>query len=151
MIFTFHFTFLCHVCPNYPHTGLTTATAPSGHQMAIVLSRTVHYLISIYDDVITCALNQVVIWRISVSRRHEGGPWQSTLRRITEVSWYYKYYHRQISIISRTKPKTEMFVVSSCSCLCPIHWGQGLSRKWRCSWSADRRCTNNIWVIKVFA
>ena len=25
-----------HVCPNYPHTGLTTATAPSGHQMAVV-------------------------------------------------------------------------------------------------------------------
>ena len=32
---------LCHVCPNYPHTGLATATAPSGHQMAIVVSRTV--------------------------------------------------------------------------------------------------------------
>ena len=29
-----------HVCPHYPHTGLTTATAPSGHQMAIVVSRT---------------------------------------------------------------------------------------------------------------
>ena len=25
-----------HICPNYPHTGLTTATAPSGHQMAVV-------------------------------------------------------------------------------------------------------------------
>ena len=25
-----------HACPNYPHTGLTTATAPSGHQMAVV-------------------------------------------------------------------------------------------------------------------
>ena len=25
-----------HVCPNYPHTGLTTATAPSGHQVAVV-------------------------------------------------------------------------------------------------------------------
>ena len=43
MIFTFYFTFLCHVCPNYPHTGLATATAPSGHQMAIVVSRTVYY------------------------------------------------------------------------------------------------------------
>ena len=42
MIFTFYFTFLCHVCPNYPHTGLTTAAAPSGHQMAIVVSQTVY-------------------------------------------------------------------------------------------------------------
>ena len=25
-----------HLCLNYPHTGLTTATAPSGHQMAVV-------------------------------------------------------------------------------------------------------------------
>ena len=42
MIFAFYFTFLCHVCPNYPHTGLTTAMAPSGRQMAIVVSRTVY-------------------------------------------------------------------------------------------------------------
>ena len=42
MIFTFYFTFLCHVCPNYPLTGLTTATAPSDRQMAIVASRTVY-------------------------------------------------------------------------------------------------------------
>ena len=42
----------------------------------------------------------------------------------------------------------EMFVVSSCSCLCPIDWNQVLSREWRCSWSsADRRCSNYIWVI----
>ena len=41
-----------------------------------------------------------------------------------------------------------MFLVSSCSCLCPIQWGQVLSREWRCSWSsADRRCSNYIWVI----
>ena len=32
-----------HVCPNYPHTGLTTATAPSGHQMAVVAwERSIH-------------------------------------------------------------------------------------------------------------
>ena len=34
------------------------------------------------------------------------------------------------------------------SCLCPIYWSHVLSRKWRCSWSsADRRCSNYIWVI----
>ena len=36
-----------------------------------------------------------------------------------------------------------MFLVSSCSCLCPIHWSHVLSWEWRCSWSsADRRCSN---------
>ena len=41
-----------------------------------------------------------------------------------------------------------MFLVSSCSCLCPIHCSQVLSREWRCSWSsADRRCPSYIWVI----
>ena len=35
-----------------------------------------------------------------------------------------------------------MFVVSSCSCLCPIHWNQVLSWEWRCSWSSTgRRCS----------
>ena len=44
-----------------------------------------------------------------------------------------------------------MILVSSCSCLCPIHWSQVLSRWWRCSWSsADRRCSNYIWVIDNF-
>ena len=44
-----------------------------------------------------------------------------------------------------------MFLVSSCSCLCPIHWSQVLSWKWRCSWSgADRWCSNYIWVIKIW-
>ena len=56
-------------------------------------------------------------------------------------------YHRT-SNISHTKSQNLMFLVLSCSCLCPIHWSQGLSREWRCSWSsADRRCSNYIWVI----
>ena len=42
-----------------------------------------------------------------------------------------------------------MFLVSSRSCLCPIHWSQVFSREWRCNWSSvDRRCSNFIWVIK---
>ena len=41
-----------------------------------------------------------------------------------------------------------MFLVSSCSCLCPIYWSIVLCWEWRCSWSsADRRCSNYIWVI----
>ena len=44
-----------------------------------------------------------------------------------------------------------MFLVLSCSCLCPIQWSQMLSWEWRCSWSsADRRCSNYIWAINNF-
>ena len=44
-----------------------------------------------------------------------------------------------------------MILVSSCSCLCPIHWSQVSNRERRCSWSsADRRCSNYIWVINNF-
>ena len=44
-----------------------------------------------------------------------------------------------------------MFLISSCSCLRPIHWSQVLSQEWRCSWSsADRLCSNYIWVINNF-
>ena len=36
-------------------------------------------------------------------------------------------------------------------CLCRIHWSQMSSREWRCSWSsADRRCSNYIWMIDNF-
>ena len=44
-----------------------------------------------------------------------------------------------------------MILVSFCSCLCPIHWNHVLSWEWRCSWSsADRRCSNYIWVINNY-
>ena len=47
--------------------------------------------------------------------------------------------------------QTWMFLVSSCSCPCPIQWSQVLSLEWRCSWSsADRWCSNYIWVIDNF-
>ena len=62
-----------------------------------------------------------------------------------------KLNYRQISKTRRTNPKTKMFLVLSCSCLCPIHWSHLLSRKWRCSWSsADRRCSNCIRVMNNF-
>ena len=44
-----------------------------------------------------------------------------------------------------------VMLISSRSCLWPVHWSQVLSRKWRCSWSsADRRCSNCISVINKF-
>ena len=44
-----------------------------------------------------------------------------------------------------------MFLASACSCLCAMYWSQVLSGEWRCSWSsAERRCSNYIWVINNF-
>ena len=48
-------------------------------------------------------------------------------------------------------PKMIMFLVSTYSCPCRIHWSQVLSRTRRCTWSsADRCCSNYIWVINSF-
>ena len=56
-------------------------------------------------------------------------------------------YHQTPSI-SPLNSKTWMYLVSSYSWLCPIHWSKALSREWRCIWSiANRRCSNYIWVI----
>ena len=44
-----------------------------------------------------------------------------------------------------------MFFILPCSCRCIIHWSQELSREWGCSWSsANRQCSNYIWVIINF-
>ena len=59
--------------------------------------------------------------------------------------------YRKVSNISCTKSPNLNNLILSCSCLCPIHWTQVLSREWRCSWSStDRRCSNYIWVINNF-
>ena len=59
-------------------------------------------------------------------------------------------YH-QTSNMRQTMSQNKMFLISSCSCLCLIHGSQVLSREWRCSWSsANRHCSNYIWVIKNF-
>ena len=64
--------------------------------------------------------------------------------------WHLKSYCK-ISIRGAPNPNTQMILVSSCNCLCPIHWNQGSNQEWRCSWSsADRRCSNYIWVINKF-
>ena len=43
--------------------------------------------------------------------------------------------------------KNQIFLVSSCSCICWIHWNQ----EWRCNWSStDRQCSSYIWVISNF-
>ena len=66
--------------------------------------------------------------------------------------------YRKTCNISRTKSKNLNVsrLVSSCSCLRPIHWSQVSSREWRCSRSSvDRRCSNTsewptiLWPTKV--
>ena len=44
-----------------------------------------------------------------------------------------------------------MFLDSACSCPHTVYWSQVFSGEWRCRWSsADRRCSNYIWVINDF-
>ena len=54
---------------------------------------------------------------------------------------------RQVSNIRHTK---FQHLKDSCRFLCRIPWSQVSSREW-CSWSsANRRCSNYIWVIDNF-
>ena len=59
--------------------------------------------------------------------------------------------YRKTSSISCTKSQNINVSCIPCSCLRSIHWSQVLSWEWRCSWSsADRGCSNYIWVINNF-
>ena len=90
--------------------------------------------------------NSVIQWIDSSMNEHMWG--------FTEKYWGHstsKWKYSQISNISHTKSQTSLLPISSCCCLCPIHWSKVMSREWRCSWSsADRRCSNYIWVINNF-
>ena len=68
MIFTFYFTFLCHVYLNYPHAGPATVTAPSGYQMAIVVSRTVY------------SRDRIWPWQLSVKGKGQRYPSQCSIQ-----------------------------------------------------------------------
>ena len=71
--------------------------------------------------------------------------------RIAFVQYIYNFTYSQTSNISAPTPQTYMFLAPPCSCLCSIHWSQVLSWEWICSSnSADRRCSNYIWVINKF-
>ena len=59
--------------------------------------------------------------------------------------------YRQASNISRTKGQHLKDSRTVLWLFCRIPWNQTSSRGWRCSWSsADRRCSNYIWVIDNF-
>ena len=62
---------------------------------------------------------------------------------------YMYYIYSQTFSTRRTK--SQSLNVLYCSCLCPIHWSQMLSREWRCSWSnAYRPCSNYTCVTNNF-
>ena len=66
------------------------------------------------------------------------------------VSNAYRSTTKSLIIFVVPNPKTLMFLVSSCSCLCAIYWSQVLVRPWRYSWTtANRRCSIYIWVINI--
>ena len=59
--------------------------------------------------------------------------------------------YRKTSGISRTKSHNLNVSCILLQLSRSIHWSQVLSWEWRCSWSsADRRCSNYIWVINNF-
>ena len=95
-------------------------------------------------------LHGKLLWSTSSRNLFQRSESESGIRSIYgHVSWISRQHnYRKISNIRRTNPTTWMFLVSACRCLCTIYWSQVLSGELRCSWSsADRRCSNCIWVI----
>ena len=78
----------------------------------------------------------------------------TNFRRLAANLWgqfRVKSEYRQVSNIRRTKSQHLKYSLLSCDFLCQIPWSQMLSREWRCSWSsANRQCSNYIWVIDNF-
>ena len=100
---------------------------------------------------ICCCKLTISLWHIpQLSRKNHVWPHMRT-NIFNSISSFCYLEYRQISIISRTKSLNLNVPVSSCSFLCPTNWSQVFSREWRCSWSsADRRCSNYIWVINNY-
>ena len=66
-----------------------------------------------------------------------------------QLGYYVKY--RQISKIRRTKSQTLFVYCLVLQLFLLSHWSQVWSPEWRCNWSsANRRCSNYIWVINYF-
>ena len=83
-----------------------------------------------------------VTWHVCniVTKRTSGC--RDRLATRDQATLYFDY--RQTLLSNAPNPKTWMLLVSSCSCLCPIHW----CREWIGSWiTADRRCSSYICVI----
>ena len=77
--------------------------------------------------------------------------WSTNLSKLCQSTLLWPTVKHLVQVAPN--PKVYMFLVSSSSCSCfrSIHWSQVLSWEWRCSWSsADRRCSNYIWVINNF-
>ena len=58
------------------------------------------------------------------------------------MSTLHNHTYHQTPTISHTKSKNEMLLISCCSCICPIHWSQVLSREWRCNWTGAAPTTS---------
>ena len=89
------------------------------------------------------------IYRQTSSIRGNKSQYFNLTKRVRVRKLYFKVGQcKQTTFLNKQQ---TMFLVSSRSCLCPIDWSQVLSREWRGSWSsADRRCSNYIWMINKF-
>ena len=82
--------------------------------------------------------------------------WVSGVVKNTNWLGNRKICHGQMRLPSNLAPNTCQISKFSCfssrlTDVCSVQWSQTLSREWRCSLSsADRRCSNYIWVVDDF-
>ena len=98
-----------------------------------------------WGDYTLCSKYLLLVTKLFTQKLHMQSVMQQPYQNVFEVQDTTVNSPIQVA----PNPKTKMCLVSSCGCLCPIHWNQVLSREWRCSWSSgDRHFSNYIWVIK---
>ena len=77
-------------------------------------------------------------------------PWYWSCLLTEKLLRHGKRYNHT-SYISHTKSQNLNISCLVLQCLCAIYWSQVLSPEWRCSWSsANRRCSNYIWMSNKF-
>ena len=88
----------------------------------------------------------ILILLLDVSKPSgHGNTFDRFIDALTNWTNFHKYC--EFSNIRRTKSKNSNASQMACSCLRATYWSHVLSGEWRCSWSsADRRCSNYIWL-----
>ena len=104
-----------------------------------------------------CFFHHVSIWRCTTVYNFPGKSsgsfhlttWCWKIHYIPRILPYQCFAQKQLpwNLYYKANKFTKfLFLVLSCSCLCPIHWSQVVGQEWRCSWSsAERWFSNSEW------
>ena len=123
-----------HRVTTYIHTHKTDNIAKKLYDKTVCLFHRTYYIMYMYARV-----SLMYYRRYSVNKDH------SSLFTGLMGFLAHKSECHKINRWWNSHPISQIKWLSSCNCLCLVHWGQMLIWEWRCSWnSTDRRCSKCI-------